>query len=144
MSPQLLLSLDVPPVPSSVPRVRHALEAALGPLVASGDADGGACATAALLLSELVTNSVQHAGLRPGESVQVEARLHPGGRLHVSVHDEGPGFTATRVGMPPPDAPGGRGIPLLDVLADDWGAERTGSMRVWFELHLRDGAAAAG
>ena len=86
---------------------------------------------AALLLSEVVTNSVRHAGLDVTESIEVRIR---GSRsmLHVDVIDPGPGFETT--GLSPPERDGGWGLWLLDRLATRWGVEQEDKTRVWFDL----------
>jgi anti-sigma regulatory factor (Ser/Thr protein kinase) len=86
---------------------------------------------AALLVSEIVTNSVRHAGLDVDESIEVRIR---GSRsmLHIDVIDPGPGFEAN--GTPPPEVDGGWGLWLLDRLATRWGVAREGRTRVWFDL----------
>ena len=47
-----------------------------------------------LLVSELVTNSVRHANLAPGERVELRVTVRPGS-VRVEVEDPGPGFTPT-------------------------------------------------
>jgi anti-sigma regulatory factor (Ser/Thr protein kinase) len=102
-------------------------------------ADGGLPADvledAQLLVSELVTNSVLHGRLHPGQRIGVRARPRPGG-VRLEVCDPGPGFPA-----PPPlpsstDRFGGRGLPIVDRLADRWGAGRTrrGRWEIWAEI----------
>jgi anti-sigma regulatory factor (Ser/Thr protein kinase) len=86
-----------------------------------------------LLVSELVTNAVRHAGAGLERPLQVQ--LLPGrGSVLVAVADEGPGFTR----RPNPSAgnePGGWGLFLVDQIADRWGVECTTSgTRVWFEI----------
>jgi anti-sigma regulatory factor (Ser/Thr protein kinase) len=86
-----------------------------------------------LLVSELVTNAVRHAGAGPERPVQVE--LHHGPRwVVVAVTDEGPGFTW----CPNPsegNESGGWGLFLVDQIADRWGVERTTSGNcVWFKI----------
>ena len=90
---------------------------------------------AALLLSEVVTNSVRHADLDVSESIEVRIR---GSRsmLHVDVIDPGPGFE-TKAASSPPEADGGWGLWLLDRLATRWGVEREDRTRVWFDLAPR-------
>ena len=87
-----------------------------------------------LLVTELVTNAVRHAGAGP-ERVQVQL-LHSPGCVVVAVADEGPGFTW----RPNPSAgseSGGWGLFLVDQIADRWGVERTMSGScVWFEIGL--------
>jgi anti-sigma regulatory factor (Ser/Thr protein kinase) len=97
---------------------------------------------AKLLVSELVTNSVRHARVRRGQWVGVRARPRLGG-VRLEVCDPGPGFPE-----PPPvpdsvDRFGGRGLPIVDMLADRWGAGRTpeGRWEVWVELDRQSAAA---
>jgi anti-sigma regulatory factor (Ser/Thr protein kinase) len=89
---------------------------------------------AALLVSEIVTNSVRHAGLDESESIEVRIR---GSRsmLHVDVIDPGPGFETD--GVSPRTDDGGWGLWLLDRVATRWGVERRGGTRVWFDLAPR-------
>ena len=89
-----------------------------------------------LLVTELVTNAVRHAGAGAERPVQVQL-LHRAGCVVVEVADEGPGFTWD----PNPSAgskSGGWGLFLVDQTADRWGVERTPSGScVWFEIGLR-------
>lgn len=87
-----------------------------------------------LLVTELVTNSVVHAGLSPGEQIELSVARSAAG-LRVEVADGGPGFDPP----PPPDDPfaeSGRGLALVDMISDRWGVARNGRTRVWFELDL--------
>ena len=86
-----------------------------------------------LLVSELVTNAVRHAGAGPERPVQVELRRGPQWVV-VAVTDEGPGFT--RFPIPSEgNETGGWGLFLVDQIADRWGVERTMSGScVWFKL----------
>jgi two-component sensor histidine kinase len=80
-----------------------------------------------LIVSELVTNSVEHADLAESDRIEVLVAVDPRGVLHVEVRDPGPG--------PPPDARSGMGWRILERMADRWGVEhRGGQARVWFEL----------
>lgn len=80
-----------------------------------------------LIVSELVTNSIEHAALDAGDRIAVYARVGSRGALHIEVCDPGPG--------PPPDARSGMGWRILDRVADRWGVDRReGQSRVWFEL----------
>jgi anti-sigma regulatory factor (Ser/Thr protein kinase) len=85
-----------------------------------------------LLVSELVTNSVRHAGADRSEELELEVRVSDE-TIHVSVTDRGPGFEAApRV---PEDDPGsGWGLFLVEQLSDRWGVELNGSTQVWFEI----------
>ena len=82
-----------------------------------------------LLVSELVTNAVRHAG---GEVVRLVVR-HADGRLRVEVHDPGRGFELREPADDPVRA-SGWGLVLVDELADRWGVDSTPATRVWFEI----------
>jgi hypothetical protein len=89
------------------------------------------CDDALLLTSEVVTNSVLHA-----DGPIWLGLAHTGPVLRVEVADH----TTGAVTMPesPSDA-GGRGLRMLDALADRWGTDPTpGGKVVWFELRVRD------
>ena len=88
---------------------------------------------ATLLVSELVTNAVRHAG---GDELVVEVRQFPAERrLWVGVTDNGAALPVLRT--PDVTAEHGRGVQLVSMLADRWGAGRRRSSTektVWFEL----------
>jgi serine/threonine-protein kinase RsbW len=88
---------------------------------------------ARLLVSELVTNSVRHAGLAADGVVHVGAEV-TGGVLRLEVDDAG---TAGTVAPRAPDRDGGFGLHLVDALAHRWGVTREGFTRVWVELDCR-------
>lgn len=84
--------------------------------------------TAALLVSELVTNAVLHAK----DPLQVSLRMS-GTTIRVEVSDG----ASERPALRPldPTSPGGRGLVLVDRLANSWGVEdRAPGKVVWFEL----------
>ena len=86
-----------------------------------------------LLVTELVTNAVRHAGTGPEGSVELRVRMTPGS-VRVEVVDAGTGFSH-EVAAPSPDDAGGWGLYLVDRIADDWGVVTSASgTRVWFEL----------
>jgi|SRR3954465_698003 serine/threonine-protein kinase RsbW len=90
-----------------------------------------------LLITELVGNSVRHAGLSSADAIVLEIRIRPD-QIRAQVTDRGPGFTRP-VFDEPPSGTGGRGLYLVDALADRWGAEPTpgrDGWQVWFELDL--------
>jgi anti-sigma regulatory factor (Ser/Thr protein kinase) len=95
----------------------------------------------ALLVSELVTNSVRHAGLASGDpvSVQISDRAD---HMRLAVHDGGRGFTPS-VQDPGPLALGGRGLVLVSALSDHWGVDcDAAGCTVWCEVAIEDGAQA--
>ncbi|MFI7010239.1 ATP-binding protein [Streptomyces sp. NPDC050145] len=92
--------------------------------------------TAELLLSELMTNAYRHASVPPGREIWARAILAEG-RLRVQVTDASEVLPKARPASPEVDS--GRGLALVAMLADGWGAERrergVGKV-VWFELAL--------
>lgn len=94
---------------------------------------------AALLVSEVVSNSVRHAGLGAADAIEVRVR---GSRamLHVDVIDPGPGFEPQ---VQPREDDGGWGLWLLNQLATRWGVEHADTTRVWFDLAPPVSAASA-
>ena len=90
-----------------------------------------------LLVSELVTNAVRHAGVGPDQSLRVELRRAPR-RVRVEVAHPGNGFRH-KPPRPSSDADGGLGLVLVDRIADRWGiAGRAADTRVWFELRSEE------
>lgn len=96
--------------------------------------------TAELLATEIVTNALQHTG---GGAV-LTATLTPGParRLRVEVHDSLGRRTPPRppggVRTAADDATSGRGLLLVEALADTWGIQARGTGKtVWFELGSR-------
>jgi anti-sigma regulatory factor (Ser/Thr protein kinase) len=83
-----------------------------------------------LLLSELVTNAVVHAG------TDVEVRLTSNeGVLRVEVSDGNPRLPAAR--RPSALAGTGRGLHLVQALASSWGVVPVaGGKMVWFEVGI--------
>ncbi|HZD01689.1 MAG TPA: ATP-binding protein [Actinomycetes bacterium] len=107
-------------------QARHALDQLDLPPTVAHDAQ--------LLVSELVTNSVRHAGLGPDGLIWLTADW-TGTRLKVRVRDGGRGGRAAAVAgsiRPAVGAESGWGLYLVDRLASRWGAHADG---YWFELH---------
>jgi anti-sigma regulatory factor (Ser/Thr protein kinase) len=93
-----------------------------------------------LLITELVSNSVRHADLAAGDLIIVEVTVRP--RLvRAVVGDRGNGFSRPEFGDEPPTGTSGRGLFLVDALADRWGTGKAegGESAVWFELDLVQG-----
>ena len=89
-----------------------------------------------LVVSELVTNAVKHAGLRPDDRIQLVAeRSHD--QIRIEVWDAGAGFEPPDEPDPSPlMKPSGWGLYLVDRLSDRWGASREVGTRVWSEFDL--------
>lgn len=90
----------------------------------------------ALLVTELVGNSLRHAGLGPHDRIRIRIARQRGS-VRVEVTDPGPGFSPMRE-RPGRRQTSGRGIYLVEQVADRWGLERTGETCVWFELWIGD------
>ncbi len=87
---------------------------------------------AQLLVSELVTNALRHAGLEEADTIKLV--VETGDRaLRIEVCDTGPGFELSEP-APDPTRPSGWGLYLVRELSDRWGVEQAGLTRVWFEL----------
>jgi anti-sigma regulatory factor (Ser/Thr protein kinase) len=84
---------------------------------------------ALLLVSELVTNAVRHT-----ESDVIQVGVQTDGRVRVSVTDESPEMP--RQQSLGPDEPGGRGLMIVDRLAQAWGVDRLpgDGKRIWVDL----------
>jgi anti-sigma regulatory factor (Ser/Thr protein kinase) len=106
---------------------RRALEGLVGPYAEDLRERSG------LVLTEVVTNSVLHAGLTPSQAIDLEMALSPE-LLRFEVTDNGPGFEPTPVASKPDQAPGGWGLWLVDELSDRWGVDFSHSTRVWCEF----------
>ena len=90
-------------------------------------------ADALVIVSELVTNAVVHAGT----DVELLCRLDEDGLLVVEVSDHHPSRTVREESSPYDGAEYGRGLRLVAALADCWGITyRTGSKTVWARLPM--------
>lgn len=126
---------QLPPVPSSVGEARRLVRHELR------DAQRDDLTEAAeLLVSEMVTNAVVHAGT----AVELAMSVADDGLL-VEVGDGSPHLPSRSYFAP--TAATGRGMMLLEQLADDWGiSPQPNGKKVWFHLSSggdngRDGAA---
>jgi len=132
MSPRRLAHTLLAPGPAAPGRARRFVEDTCRRWRAAELA-----ADAALVISELVTNAVRHAGTE----VRVALELRDG-RLTVSVHDRGPGLPHL---IPPAERDfGGRGLAIVARLAEAWGVAVAddGGKAVWCRLWPRVAEAA--
>jgi two-component sensor histidine kinase len=116
-------------VPESPSHARNALRVLRGSLWI------GTFDHLALLITELITNSIKHAGLGPNDLIEVKVELQ-GRVVHARVSDGGVGFSPEDRDTDP-WALRGRGLTLLRNLADHWGTADSGST-VWFDLLIPD------
>ena len=85
----------------------------------------------ALMVSELATNSIRHAGT--GFRVRVDRTP---AEVRVEVIDRGGGAPTLR--SPVPSEPSGRGLLIVENFADSWGVRASPPGKaVWFTLDLR-------
>jgi anti-sigma regulatory factor (Ser/Thr protein kinase) len=87
-----------------------------------------------LLTSELVTNSVKHAGLDGADRIRLRL-LYGQGRIHVEVRDPGSGMAGRTIANDPLRE-SGWGLYLLDQISDRWGTSDDGEACAWFELDV--------
>ena len=119
--------ITVPAGPAAPTTARRALTRWL-----STRTTNGLLSDAPLVVSELVTNSMRHAGLRGAAGVRVSAELADG-ILRIEVEDGGTNGAVIRR-TPNRDRGGGFGLNIVDSLALRWGVERTAGTMVWVEL----------
>ena len=104
-----------------------------------GNVPAATASDAALLVSELVTNSVVHANVGPRRALTVEVTMLDD-RLRIGVTDPGSRLKP-RILPPDPQTPGGLGLLLVDELCETWGVRQDlGPTCVWCELPLDQSA----
>jgi anti-sigma regulatory factor (Ser/Thr protein kinase) len=114
--------------PDAPTRARYALLALNGALADVRD-------TVRLLVTELVSNSVVHAGADNESTITLRVVASADG-ARVEVEDRGPGFVPVSI-EPDRERGGGFGLFLVNELADRWGVEPEQPARVWFEVDRR-------
>jgi anti-sigma regulatory factor (Ser/Thr protein kinase) len=119
------LDVHIPATHQAPAKARRALGTLALPLPLAFDAQ--------VAVSELVSNSVRHAGLAPDDLIRVTADWS-GTRLRVHVRDRRRGTRPTAVSgsiRPAPGAESGWGLYLVDQFTSRWGTSAGG---YWFEL----------
>jgi anti-sigma regulatory factor (Ser/Thr protein kinase) len=121
----------------SVRQARSQLAAALY----ERDVLGSLVDDAVLILSEFVTNALRHARALNSGMIRVSWELSPEGLLRIEVTDGG-GTTrpSTKPYSMSVSAHAGRGLEIVDRLADRWGSQREeggDEYTVWAELAVR-------
>jgi anti-sigma regulatory factor (Ser/Thr protein kinase) len=120
-------SRSFPAVPESTRAARRFV------LQAAGDVPPALQDAIAVMVAELAMNAVQHAG------TEFEVIIDRGAAImRVEVTDSGGGRPAVHP-MPPPQSLRGRGLPLVDRLADVWGvipSPHGPGKSIWFQVSL--------
>jgi anti-sigma regulatory factor (Ser/Thr protein kinase) len=122
------LDLNLPIDARSPARARHALDDVQGRIPAD------VMERFRIAVTELVTNSIQHADLAPGDVVRVLVQVRDD-HLRVEVINAGLPF-ATRTRRPGSTRESGRGLMLVERSTDRWGMKGTDGVRLWFEIDL--------
>lgn len=98
----------------------------------AGHASRAMLVDALLLVSELVANSVRHAGVAGDAVVSVRAHVSAD-VLVLEVHDRGTDGSIRRR-SPDLQKGGGFGLNVVEALSQRWGVNRDAGTRVWVEL----------
>lgn len=95
------------------------------------DLDNPLLESVRLLVTELITNAVRHAGTDAVELAVLVTR----DRIRVEIYNPGTVFVAKQR-QPGEESESGWGLFLVDRLSDDWGVidDDAGYQRVWFEI----------
>lgn len=135
--PSRAASAAFPALPTAARRAREFTARILGSWELTHVAE-----TAVLLVSELITNAVTHAGglLDPpaGATTRVTLDLSLGESLRIAVSDPSGTPPVRRVAAD--DAENGRGLELVDLLSKEWGCDvlAGGGKAVWATLEVGD------
>jgi len=121
------IDLRLAPEPGVVTAARHTLDL-LADLIPPEKVEG-----VRLVVSELVTNSILHAGLSPNDQISLTVRVSAGS-VRGRVCDSGPGFEVPSEPRPQPGLRGGWGLPIVSTISDRWGVEQNSCTCVWFEI----------
>ena len=127
-------SLVLPPLTSSVRAARTFARERCG----AARVPPRTCELVVLLVSELVTNAIVHAGSETRLAISTS-----GSSVRVEVGDDSP--VHPRVLSLGPAVPHGRGVGFVDRLATTWGVrDEAGGKVVWFTVDATATAGAAG
>lgn len=121
------IELRLAPEPEVVTTARHALDQLTDHLPTEKLED------VRLVVSELVTNSILHAGLSADDQISLTVTVSDGA-VRGSVCDPGPGFGMPSEPSPRSDLRGGWGLPIVETITDRWGVEGNSRACVWFEI----------
>ncbi len=124
--------MEVGADPAEVGRARRWARSRLA--VCGMEADEPAAETLVLLISELVTNAVVHTGRPAVVRMLLPEVPAPAGTVRVEVDDSSPRAPQPR--SADGEETNGRGLALVDGLADRWGWQvaSSGGKRIWCEV----------
>jgi anti-sigma regulatory factor (Ser/Thr protein kinase) len=125
------ISMSIPGGKGAPLRARTSVLSRIG-----GQLTETAAADAALIVSELVTNSVRHADVGPQQTLTVECATLPD-RLRITVTDPGSRLEP-HLRQSDRNGDGGYGLAIVAALSLAWGVMRdaAGTTSVWCELPL--------
>ncbi|GAA0932971.1 hypothetical protein GCM10009554_17790 [Kribbella koreensis] len=92
-----------------------------------------ACDDAQLVLSELLSNAIRYAPPLPGGEVRAAWWIDKAG-IHLEVVDGCGETEPRRIADAHPDAVGGRGLAIVDVLTSEWGVRTAQHRRTVYAL----------
>ena len=123
--------MSLPAVPSAATTARSAITRGLSQRVTNGLLED-----VRLLLTELITTALRHAGMTPDDQIGVKAELSQG-TVRIEVSD--PGRDGPVEVRAPGPRGGGYGLLLVDRLTDQWGVDLRDGTTVWAELSAGPG-----
>ena len=100
-----------------------------------GQLDDDVIDRGALVVTEVVTNSLTHAGVTAAQPIDLSIQESPG-CLRIEVTDEGTAGFDPVVTLPYVGQSSGRGFWMIDQLTDRWGIDFMRTTRVWCEFDL--------
>ena len=121
------IDVRLAPEPEHVTTARHALDRLANFMPSEKLED------VRLMVSELVTNSILHAGLSSEDQISLKVTVSDEA-VRGSVCDSGRDFRLPSKLGPRPDMSGGWGLPIVEMISDRWGVERNSHVCVWFEI----------
>lgn len=123
----------LPNAPEAAPEARRLVSAGIGELLDEEELE-----LVEMLVTELVTNAVAHAGLGRDETVVLHLAVAPE-CIRVEVCDGGVGFDPAGLSGKQ-RGPGGYGLVMVDRAASRWGVDTDDGTCVWFEVDRQPAA----
>jgi anti-sigma regulatory factor (Ser/Thr protein kinase) len=120
------VALRLPAEPRSVKRARDAI-------LSLADLGEDAAERARIVVSELVSNCLQHGNLCADDTLEVRLNARSG-IVSGEVSSRGEGFDLLPVFSVRDSKDSGLGLRIVDRLVDRWGVAVDGRTRVWFEI----------